>query len=301
MKVLVTGATGFIGQRLVERLCQAGDEVWVLSRRPLLASRALGVPAVSTPLELKGAPMLDAVVNLAGQPLPGGRWTERYKQRLRDSRIAFTENLLEDLALAGQAPSTWINGSAIGYYGACGDEPLLEHAAVGSDFPARLCQDWERVAQGAAERFDARVCLLRTGLVLGPGGALKSMLPAFRLGLGGPMGDGRQIMSWIHREDLVAMILFLLARQDARGAFNGTAPSPVSNRDFVEVLGRVLRRPACLPVPAGLLRLVLGEMAELLLTGQRVLPAAAQSLGFTFRFDDVEHALRQVLGRDRCD
>ncbi len=301
MNILVTGATGFIGRRLVERLLQDGRRVWALSRRPDQASRTLGAPAVAQVAQLPKDVRIDAVVNLAGQPLPGRRWTTAYKQLLRDSRVAFTEQLLQALSDAGQAPSVWINGSAIGYYGDRGQTPLDEQSAPGDDFAARLCLDWESTATRAEAMFGARVCLLRTGLVLGPGGALDAMLPPFKLGLGGPMGDGRQSMSWIHREDLVAMIMLLLMRSEARGAFNGTAPAPVNNREFSTVLGRVLNRPALLPMPAPVLKLALGEMANLLLTGQYVLPVAAQALGFHFRFEDVEHALRQVLGVKGCD
>lgn len=296
MNILVCGATGFIGQRLVERLLEDGHTVWAISRRPDQATRLLGVPALadvgSLPKELR----IDAVINLAGQPLPGRRWTAAYKQLLRDSRIALTEQLQQALLDAGQRPAVWINGSAIGYYGDRGQTPLDEHAAPGDDFAAQLCQDWEAVAMRAEGLFGARVCLLRTGLVLGPGGALSAMLPPFRLGLGGPMGNGQQIMSWIHREDLVSLLMLLLNHGDARGAFNGTSPAPVCNRDFAAALGRVLHRPAFLPLPAPVLKLALGEMAKLLLGGQHVLPKAALALDYRFRFTDVEHALRQVLG-----
>lgn len=297
MHILVTGATGFIGTRLCERLLEAGHRLSALSRDPCGAERAFRqrLHAVDSPTELAADVPLDAVINLAGAPLPGRRWSEAYKQELRDSRIALTAHLAEQLDQRGLRPSIWLNGSAIGYYGDCGEETVGEEHEPGSDFAAWLCRDWEDVARAAARRFDARLGIVRTGIVLGPGGALAAMRPAFALGLGGPLGHGRQFMSWIHREDLVGLFLHLLKRDDLSGPFNGTAPHPVSNREFAQNLGRLLRRPALLPMPGFALRLLVGEMAELLLTGQKVMPVATLDSGFLFRYRELDGALRAAL------
>lgn len=296
MNVLVAGATGFIGSRLVAGLLERGHGVSAISRDPLRAATLLGprVRVVASARELEDAPV-EAVINLAGQPLPGRRWSPAYKQLLRDSRIAFTGRLLSDLQQAGQCPALWLNASAIGYYGDTGARNVGESDPPGEDFAATLCRDWEAAAARARDLFGARVGCVRIGLVLGPGGALKSMLPPFRLGLGGPIGSGLQQMSWIHRDDLVALFIWLLEQPGDEGAWNGTAPRPVSNSAFANALGRALGRPARLPMPAPLLRLALGEMAGLLLTGQRVLPLRALEGGFRFRFDRLEDALAEVL------
>ncbi|MBI2380543.1 MAG: TIGR01777 family protein [Gammaproteobacteria bacterium] len=294
MHILVTGGTGFIGAALIPRLLAQGHELSLLSRRPAAVAEkptlkaAADVAAVTRPI--------DAVINLAGQPLPGRRWSPAYKAELRASRILYTERLGSQLMAQGQTPKVWLNGSAIGYYGDCGTREVDEDSPPGGDFAASLCRDWEQAGRHAAEDLGARYAAVRTGLVLGPGGALKAMLPAFRLGLGGPLGSGDQMMSWIHRDDLAGLFVHLLEREDLEGAFNGTAPTPVANRDFAQALGAALHRPAVLPMPGPVLRLLVGEMAELLLTGQAVLPRRTQASDFSYRYPELSAALAEVLG-----
>jgi hypothetical protein len=294
MHVLITGGTGFIGQALCAHLLQAGHTLSVLTRDPARARTQL--PAA---VRVLGAPDdardVEAVVNLAGEPLMAGRWTAARRAAFRDSRLDTTQALIGWMARQSARPRVLVSGSAIGYYGPRGDEALDESAAPGDDFAAHLCRDWETEAM-QAEGLDVRTCRVRTGIVLGAdGGALAKMLPPFRLGAGGPMGDGRQWMSWIHRDDLIGLIAWLLERDGAGGAYNGTAPTPVTNRDFAQALGRALHRPAVLPTPAFVLKAAFGEMAQLLLTGQRVLPAHALAEGFTFRFPTLEDALSDLV------
>ena len=296
MRYLITGGTGFIGTALCPELLRQGHQVTVLSRRPDAARVLLpaGVRAIGDPAELDGA---DAIVNLAGASIVGGRWSAARKSLLLGSRLDTTRRLLTWIGQLQRPPAVLVSASAIGYYGPRGDEDLDEDAAPGVDFAARLCRDWEDEAL-QAEALGIRVCRLRIGIVLGAGGgALSSMLPPFRLGLGGPMGSGRQWMSWVHRADLVALILWLAGNDAASGPYNGTAPQPLRNADFSRLLGRVLRRPAILATPAPALRLLLGEMADLLLGGQKVLPRRAQAQGFAFRYAEAEAALREALQR----
>lgn len=294
MHVLITGGTGFIGQALCAHLLQAGHTLSVLTRDP---ARALAqLPAAVRVLgALDDARDVEAVVNLAGEPLMAARWTAARKAAFRSSRLDTTQALIDGMARQSVRPRVLVSGSAIGYYGPRGDEALDESAAPGDDFAAQLCRDWETGAM-QAEGLDVRTCRVRTGIVLGAdGGALARMLPPFRLGVGGPTGDGRQWMSWIHRDDLVALIAWLLERDGAGGAYNGTAPTPVTNRDFAQALGRALHRPAVLPTPAFVLKAAFGEMVQLLLTGQRVLPAHALAEGFTFRFPTLDDALSDLV------
>jgi uncharacterized protein len=295
MRYLITGGSGFIGTALCAELQRAGHQVLVLTRSAAAAAARLpaGVQAVD---DLGGLEGVDAVVNLAGESIVGGRWTASRKQVLLDSRIGTTRRLLNWLEALPRRPAVLVSGSAIGYYGPHGAEELDEDAAPGEDFAAELCRAWEAEAL-RAEALGLRVCRLRIGIVLGPGGgALASMLRPFRLGLGGPMGDGRQWMSWVHRADLIALIRWL-AESGRSGAWNGTAPQPVDNAEFSRALGRALRRPARMTTPAFALRAMFGEMADLLLTGQRVLPRRALAEGFEFRFPQLEAALAEVLSR----
>ncbi|MCX7069610.1 MAG: TIGR01777 family oxidoreductase [Gammaproteobacteria bacterium] len=299
MHVLITGGTGFIGRELAASLLADGHAVTVLTRE--ITSSGNRVPNGARAIrDLARADAVDAVVNLAGANLGGTRWNPVTKMGFRTSRIDTTRRLVDWMSRLGTRPKVLVSGSAIGWYGPQGDEMLTESAPAGGDFSATLCRDWEAEALKAAA-LGVRVCTLRTGIVLGPsgpagGGALAQMLPAFRLGGGGPMGSGRQWMSWVHRADLVTLIRFLIERETASGPFNGTAPEPVTNAEFARTLGRVLRRPAILPMPGFALKLIVGEMAEILLSGQRVIPQAALDQGFRFRFPTLDAALRDVLG-----
>lgn len=296
MHVLLTGGTGFIGHALCGHLLQAGHTLSVLTRDPVRARTQLPL-ATRVLASLDEARDVEAVVNLAGEPLMAGRWNATRKAAFRASRLGTTQALTAWMARQSLRPRVLVSGSAIGYYGPRDDEALDESAAPGDDFAAVLCRDWETEAM-QAEGLDVRTCRLRTGIVLAAdGGALAKMLPPFRLGAGGPMGDGRQWMSWIHRDDLVRMIAWLLDSDRAGGAYNGTAPAPVTNREFARALGRELHRPAVLPTPAFVLKAGFGGMAQLLLTGQRVLPAHALAEGFAFRFPSLDMALDDLLGR----
>ena len=299
MRLIIAGGTGFIGSALCARLSEQGHSLMLLIRStspaatwPSKGWRGWNPPATGPWQEaMDGA---DGVINLAGEPIVGKRWSARQKAKIRSSRIDATRALVTAIAAAREKPKFLLNGSAIGYYGSHGDEILTEEDGPGSDFLGRLCVDWEAEAS-KAEEHGLRVILLRTGIVLGKGGgALAKMLPPFKLFVGGPLGTGRQWMSWIHLEDEIRLIQFLIENPSARGAVNGTAPDPVRMKEFCGTLGSVLHRPSWAPVPALALRLMLGEMAEMLLTGQRVIPAKAQKLGYKFRYPTLYEAL-QIL------
>lgn len=299
MHYLITGGTGFIGSALCADLLSAGQRVTVLTRDRENAARRLpaGAAAIESLDELAPQDTPEAVVNLAGESLASGRWSAARKRRFFDSRIGTTRRLVDWLGARQPQVRVLVSGSAVGYYGARGDEELTEDAAPGDEFQADLCKAWEAEAV-RAESLGVRVCRVRTGIVLGPGGgALAAMLPAFRLGLGGWLGSGRQWMSWIHRADLIALIRWLAESGAPAGAYNGTAPYPATNRQFAQALGRALKRPVLLPVPGFALRALAGEMAHLLLTGQKVLPKRALDGGFTFRFPTVASALADALDR----
>jgi uncharacterized protein (TIGR01777 family) len=294
MRHLITGGSGFIGSALCRSLIADGHSVVVLTRDVQRAQRRLPAQVILVE-RLADVGDVDAVVNLAGENLADRRWTAARKQALRDSRLATTHGLIDWMAGRTQRPHVLVSGSAVGWYGPRGDEELGEDASPGSDFAARLCRDWEAEAEKAGA-LGVRVCRIRTGIVLdASGGALAKMLLPFRLGLGGRFGDGRQWMSWIAREDEVRLIRWLLGSESAQGAYNATAPAPVTNADFTRMLGVALHRAAILPAPAFALRLMLGEMAELLLSGQRVIPVRAQAEGFRFRYFDLSSALRTIV------
>ena len=296
MHVLVSGGSGFIGCDLVAQLLARGHRVTAWTRDVVTAQDRLpGVRCVRLLDEL-ATDRPDGVVNLAGENLAAARWTARSKSRFVDSRTQTTRHLVNWL-LQGPLPQVMVSGSAIGLYGARNDELVTEASAAGraGDFTVELCRAWEAEVEPLAGR-GARVCWLRTGIVLErDGGSLQAMLRPFRWSLGGPIGSGRQWMSWIHRRDLVALIIWLLETPTASGVYNGTAPHPVRNREFARALGRALRRPAVLPLPAPVLRLMVGEMADIITTGQKVLPVRALEQGFRFRHADLDAALGAIF------
>ncbi|HOK44642.1 MAG TPA: TIGR01777 family oxidoreductase [Bryobacteraceae bacterium] len=278
MRIAVTGASGFIGRALTARLAAAGHTIEPLKTRESFVM-----------------PPCDAVVNLAGEPI-AQRWTPEAKQRIRYSRVEGTRRLVESMGRLTPPPAVLVCASAVGFYGSRGDEILRETSPPGEDFLAGVCVAWERAA-AQAETFGIRVVCLRTGVVLGrDGGALQRMLPVFRFGAGGPLGSGRQWMSWIHLDDLTALYEFALNEPRLRGAVNAVAPHPVTNAEFARALGDALHRPAWIPVPAFALKLMFGEMAGVLLDSQRVVPEAAQAAGFDFRYPELGPALSAILG-----
>jgi uncharacterized protein len=300
LSVTVTGATGLVGATLVGALRGRGARVTVLTRDPDRARSTLGeIDAIGwhpldEPAPAQALSGRDAVVHLAGEPI-AQRWSAEVKRAIRESRTIGTRNLVEGLKDTQSGPRTLLSSSATGYYGAHGEEPLDEDSPAGGDFLARVCVEWEAAAAGARE-LGVRVAQMRTGVVLDRGGgALAKMLPPFRLGVGGPVAGGRQYMSWIHAGDLVGMMLAAMEDERWRGPINATAPEPVSNRDFSKALGRVLHRPSLAPVPALALRALYGEMAEIVTTGARVLPAKALVLGYEFAQPQLEPALRSAL------
>ncbi|HEU4345273.1 MAG TPA: TIGR01777 family oxidoreductase [Candidatus Binatia bacterium] len=300
MKLVVSGATGFIGSALCPRLTEKGHTLVLLTRsappEPATATKRWlhWTPGASGEWE-KAVDGADGVINLVGEPIAARRWTAAQKSRIRLSRIESTRSLVEAAAKANQKPGFLVNASAVGYYGPRGDEPITEESPPGTDFLSKVCVEWEEEAK-KAEPLGLRVVRLRTGIVLGPnGGALAKMVPPFKLFLGGPLGSGMQWMSWIHREDEVGLILHLIDDSRASGAVNATAPNPVRMKEFCQTLGKTLHRPCWAPVPAFALRLMLGEMADMLLTGQRVLPAAAQRLGYQFRYSQLNEALQACM------
>nr|WP_314580693.1 TIGR01777 family oxidoreductase [uncultured Pseudomonas sp.] len=299
MHILLTGGTGLIGRRLCRHWLDQGHQLSVWSRKPDQVSRlcGAGVRGIAHPDDI-GSQRVDAVINLAGAPIADRPWTRKRKMLLWDSRITLTEQLITWLERREQKPDVLISGSAVGWYGDGGERELDEESApVSEDFASQLCIAWEETAQ-RAEAFGIRVVLLRTGLVLAnEGGMMQRLLPPFKMGMGGPIGNGRQWMPWVHIEDQIAAIDFLLNREDAQGPYNACAPSPVRNREFAKTLAAILHRPAFMPMPAVALRLLLGELSILLLGGQRARPNRLQAAGFTFRFTDLHAALENLLGR----
>jgi uncharacterized protein (TIGR01777 family) len=303
MRVLITGATGTIGLALADALRSRGDQVVALSRDPERGRRVLGdgaeVYAWADPTsEMPPAEALtgvDGVVHLLGEPI-AQRWTEDAKQRIRDSRITSTQLLVSGLNALGDAerPTVLVSQSAVGYYGPRGDAPLDEHASAGNDFLAEIVAGWEREAMAASANM--RVACMRTGVVLSSsGGALAKMLPFFKLGIGGPVAGGRQYVPWIHLDDVVGGLIRCLDEPSAAGPVNLTAPHPVTNGELSRAIGHVLGRPAVLPVPGFAVKLLYGEMAEIVISGQRALPARLSELGYAFRHTEVQAALADVL------
>lgn len=297
MRVLVSGSSGLIGSRVVTDLLAAGHEMHRLVRRPDATPHEVSWDPLAGRIDAEVLEGFDAVVHLAGENIGGKRWTRERKERIRTSRVAGTRLLCEALAARQRPPRTLICASALGYYGDRGDEVLTEESPPGKGFLPEVCKEWEAAALPVRSR-GTRIVWLRIGIVLArEGGALPRMLTPFRLGLGGRLGSGRQWMSWIAREDVVRIVRFVLQHDDLEGPVNAASPDPVTNAEFTKTLARVLRRPALLPVPAFVLRLLLGEMAdELLLSSTRMTPARLTAAGFVFAHPRLEDALRRELG-----
>jgi uncharacterized protein (TIGR01777 family) len=305
MRVFVTGGTGLVGTHLVRRLRERGDEVALLTRRPAAAHERFSDCTVVEGDPMQAGPWMDAiagceaVINLAGEGIFNRRWTDAFKALLRDSRVKSTEHVVQALSKNPRTPAgaakVLVNASAVGYYGYHGDESLDESSPPGDDSLARVCVDWERAAR-AGEMAGVRVVVVRIGVVLDrSGGALAKLLTPFKLFAGGPVGSGNQWMSWIHNDDLAGLFLLALDNARAGGPLNGTAPKPVTNRDFGKTLGRALSRPSAVPTPAFALRLMLGEVADVVTKGQKVLPKRALELGYAFRFPELDAALTDIL------
>ena len=296
MHVVLAGGSGFLGSALGKALVAEGHTVTNLTRTatPTRPNEITWTPDGTAGDWARVVDGADAVVSLAGEGIADARWSDARKRALRGSRISATKSIVAAIQRAAQPPRVLVSGSGIGYYGSRGAEVVTEATPPADDFLGRLCVEWESEAEQASAV--TRVALVRTGLVLHTeGGALARMLLPFKLGLGGPIGSGTQYMPWIHRDDWVNLVRRLIAQPDARGAFNGSAPEPVTNAAFAKALGRALRRPAILPLPAFALKVALGEMSELLLTGQRAIPARALEMGFTFRFSTLDAALAELF------
>ena len=298
MKIAVTGSSGLVGSALVPHLAAGGHEVVRLVRSRTVRPGEIAWDPERGTIDSASLEGLGAVVHLAGESIADGRWTEAKKNRIRHSRVGSTRLLAATIAGLSRPPQVLVCASAVGYYGDRGDEPLREDSSPGADFLAGVCRAWEGAAEAAA-RKGVRVVHLRFGVILSPaGGALAKMLPPYRLGAGGPIGTGRQYVSWIALDDVLGAIDHALAAGTLRGPINTVSPHPVTNRDFSRVFGRVLHRPAILPMPAFAARLVFGEMADaLLLSSQRVKPARLLASGYRFLHPDLEPALRHLLGR----
>jgi uncharacterized protein (TIGR01777 family) len=306
MRVFVTGGTGLVGTRLVGKLLDRGDQPVVLTRRFAAARQGLG-PQVEL---VEGDPMkvgpwteklddCDGVIHLAGENIFGKRWSEKFKQLLVDSRVQSTQNIVAALARkprrADGSPRVLVNASAIGYYGPRGDEEITEDSPPGTDFLAQLCVRWEQAAR-AVESAGLRCAIVRVGVVLDTrGGALVMMRLPAKLFVGGPVGSGRQYVSWIHHDDIVGLFLFALDNPHCSGPLNGTAPNPLTHHDFMRVLGKALGRPSFVWTPAFALRVMLGEVAGLVTTGQRVQPGKALALGYTFQYPALDVALADLF------
>jgi uncharacterized protein (TIGR01777 family) len=296
MRALVTGASGFIGKHLLARL----DEPVVVTRSASRFSGRAGIQVhewdpMSGPLPAESLRDVDVVFHLAGEPVASGRWTAKKKARIRDSRRVGTANLVRGVAAADPRPRVLVCSSAVGYYGDRRDEILDEGSAPGDDFLAEVCRLWE-LAAGEAKRVGVRVVSARTGIVLGrEGGALAKMLLPFKLGLGGRLGSGRQWMPWIHVDDMVGLLVHAATHDDVEGPMNATAPHPVTNREFTQILASALHRPALFPLPGMMLKLAAGEFAEVLLASQRAVPQVALRAGFAFQYPDLKPAIEEIL------
>ena len=300
MRLFTTGCTGFIGHALVPALEAAGHELILATRHPDRVRRLSSTAQVVVADTRQPGPWqahvatAEGVINLAGEPIAEKRWSDEHKTLLRQSRIATTRNLVETIIAADHGPKVLISGSAVGYYGTSEAGSCSETSACGHDFLARLCQEWEAASQ-PAQRC-CRVVVLRIGIVLGPdGGALGKMLPVFRLGVGGPVGSGRQWMSWIHRTDFCRLVVAALADPAFRGTYNAVAPNPVTMGEMAADLGRIMGRPSLLPVPAPLLQALLGDGAMVVLKGQKVRSDVLKERGFSFAYPELPEALENVV------
>ncbi len=295
---LITGGSGFIGSSLIPVLLDKGYKITVLSREAEKTKQQFDnkIETITRIGAISGRDHFDVVINLAGQGIADKKWSDKIQKQLRASRVDTTKDLIAYFQRATVKPTVFISGSATGFYGLKGDEELTERSIGDRSFSSRLCKDWEAAAK-KAEELDIRTCYLRTGIVLEKnGGALAKMLPPFKFGLGGPMGSGKQFMSWIHRDDLVAMICHIIETESLSGPVNGTAPTPVNNKTFSKALGKALNRPAFMPLPGFVLKMLMGDMGkELLLCGQRVLPVKAQESGFKFKYPELDDALNAIL------
>jgi hypothetical protein len=296
MNILITGGTGFIGGALSRELKGQGHSVVITTRRKNDSPEKITwKPPALIPSEVISR--FDAVINLAGESIAAGRWTAERKQRIRSSRIDTTHSLVESMKNAGKKPRILISASAVGYYGPCGDETITEGHPPGSDFLSEVTKSWEKEALMAAE-LGIRVVIVRFGTVLeADGGALPQMVMPFRFFIGGPIGSGKQWFSWVHRDDLIGIIIHCLEHDSIKGPVNVVSPQPVTNREFSSALGRALRRPSWLPVPAFVLRLAMGELGSIVLTGQMVVPEKILKAGYQFKYPDIDRALKAIFSK----
>jgi uncharacterized protein (TIGR01777 family) len=297
MKIAITGASGFIGHRLISRLVTDGHHLHLIGRRQPRRSSDIAFStwdANANAVPPEALTEAAVVIHLAGEPV-AQRWNDKVKARILETRVRGTQALVDSLSKLRNRPHTLLCASAIGFYGSRHDEVLDERSPAGEGFLPEVCIAWEKEAR-FAEDLGMRVVTLRIGIVLGrEGGALKKMIPPFKLGVGGPIGSGKQWMSWVHVDDLVEMIRFCISRPDVSGAVNGTAPNPVRNWEFAEELGNALHRPSLIATPAFAVKLMLGEGASIVLTGQRVLPKVLQTKGFQFQYPELPEALRHAI------
>jgi uncharacterized protein (TIGR01777 family) len=300
MNILVTGGTGFIGRPLCSFLQNAGHKLVIQTRTPESINKAnprANIKTIYQLSQLSNNDKFDVVINLAGEPIADKRWSKKQKQEILRSRIDKTEELIQFFQQANNKPAVFISGSAIGYYGlAQSDNEINEHGNPDNSFSSQLCQQWELSAQ-QAEKLGIRTCLLRTGIVLGKnGGALKKMLPPFKLGLGGKIGSGTQWMPWIHIDDMIGLIDLCINNKDISGAINCTAPNPVTNSTFTKTLAAAINRPTIFPMPAFVIKLLMGQMGEeLLLNGKKVVPQKALDFGYQFKYQNIEKALAAIV------
>ncbi|CAA6811194.1 MAG: Cell division inhibitor [uncultured Thiotrichaceae bacterium] len=295
---LITGGSGFIGQHLIPQLLNANYQITVLTRFPEKTAKLFKKPiqCIETLEQIHDDQTFDAVINLAGQGIADARWSDANKQSIRSSRMSITTALITLFQRLNTKPGIFISGSAIGYYGAGIKTNITETSGTDNSFSSTLCMEWENIASQALD-LEIRTCILRTGIVLGRnGGALKRMLPPFKFGLGGRIGNGQQWMSWIHIDDLCNMMLYMIKHNDLEGTFNGTAPTPVTNQDFTKSLAKRLHRPAIFPMPAMVVKLLFGQMGEeLLLAGHQVIPNRILQTDFTFQYPTLTQALENVV------